>query len=106
MMENRVKVTINKKTYNIRGDVPPEYIVQLAEYVDSRMKEVSRSNLSVNVNQIAILAAINIADEFFQLREIDNDATELAERKTSDLIAMLDDGLIGDVFSSFGVKSG
>ncbi|MCX7679511.1 MAG: cell division protein ZapA [Spirochaetes bacterium] len=99
-MENRVKVKIFGSTYNIQGDAEPEYIVKLAEYVNEKMKEVSNNLPSGNQLQIAILAALNIADEYFQLRETKSHLISDLEKKTNALIHMLDEGLIGDVYSA------
>lgn len=99
-MEHKVKVKIFGNMYNIQGDAEPEYIVKLAEYVNEKMQEVSQNLPSGNSLQIAILAALNIADEYFQLREIKSNLISDLERKTSALIHLLDEGLIGDVYSA------
>ena len=97
-MESKAKVNIFGNTYNIKGDAPPEYIIQLAEYVDNRMREVSKNITDGNMIQIAILSALNIADEYFQIQEMNTEAPEAIEQKTKALITMLDEGLIGDIF--------
>ncbi|MDY6967619.1 MAG: cell division protein ZapA [Spirochaetota bacterium] len=97
-MESKAKVNIFGNTYNIKGDAPPEYIIQLAEFVDNRMKEVSNNITDANMIQIAILSALNIADEYFQLLEMNNEEPKAIEQKTNALITMLDEGLIGDFF--------
>ncbi len=99
VQENKVKVTIYGHTYNIQGDASPEYILQLADYVNGKMEEVGSSFSSANPVQIAILAALNIADEYFQVRDMKVHLTADLESKTKALISMLDEGLIGDVFS-------
>lgn len=97
-MESKVKVKIYGNTYSIQGDTSPEYILHLAEYVNDRMENISRNISNSNPLQIAILAALNIADEYFQLQEIKGDLSGEMEQKTKVLISMLDEGLIGDVF--------
>ncbi len=96
---NKVKVDIFGQTYTIRGDAPPEYILKLADYVNKKMEDVSNSNVSSNPTQIAILVALNIADEYHQLQELKTGAYSALEEKTEALISMLDEGLIGDIFS-------
>jgi len=98
-METKVKVNIHNNIYNIQGNAPPEYIVHLAEYVSDKMKDVSKFFSSASLEKIAILAALNIADEYFQLREIKLGENETIEEKTLALISMLDEGLIGDAFA-------
>jgi cell division protein ZapA len=98
-MENKVRVTIFGNTYNIQGDAPPEYILRLAAFVNEKMEEVSRSVRGANTLQTAILAALNIADEYHQMKDARIGITGALEQKTKALISMLDEGLIGDIFA-------
>lgn len=103
MDNNKVKITIYGNTYNIQGDAPPQYIKELAEYVNSKMEDVAGNITSGNVVQIAILAALNIADEYFQVKDSKPASTGALEQKTKALISLLDEGLIGDIFSGCGM---
>ena len=58
-----IRVEIYNQTYNIRSDGDSEYITQLAEFVDNRMREISSGTLTVDSLKVAILAALHIADE-------------------------------------------
>lgn len=98
-MESKVKVSIYGNEYSIMGDAEPEYILKLSEYIHNKMKEIGKTVSSGNTAQIAILAALNIADEYFQLQEIKGDITGEMEKKTNALISMLEEGLIGDIFT-------
>jgi cell division protein ZapA len=98
MESGKVKVNIYGQTYNIRGDAPPEYILELAEYVNGKMEEVSRNVTISNSLQIAILVALNIADEYYQLKKLNVGIEGVIEEKTREIISMLDEGLIGDIF--------
>ncbi len=100
-MESRVKVNIYGNDYSIVGEAEPEYVLKLAEFIDKKMKEIGKTLSSGNTAQIAILTALNVADEYFQLQEMkrEGDAGGEMEKKTRSLISMLDEGLIGDIFS-------
>lgn len=63
-----IRVEIYNQTYNIRSDGDNEYIMQLAEYVDGKMREISSGTLTVDSLKVAILAALHIADEYHQLK--------------------------------------
>ncbi len=97
--QNKVKVDIFGQTYTIRGDAPPEYILTLADYVHKKMEEVHLNNSSCNPTQVAILVALNIADEYFQLKDLKSNTDNVIEEKAKTLISMLDKGLIGDIYS-------
>lgn len=90
MSEQTIRVEIYNQTYSIRSDGDNEYIHDLAEYVDSKMREISSGTLTVDSLKVAILAALHIADEFYQLKyaQAQNDA-QLATR-SSECSEMLD----------------
>jgi cell division protein ZapA len=98
MQGRHVEVDIFGNRYNIQGDASAEYIRKLARFVDGKMEDVAKTMTSANLVQIAILAAMNIADEYFQLKEIDGTITRDISQKANALISMLEDGIIGDIF--------
>lgn len=61
-------VEIYGQTYNVRGEGDPAYLTELARFVDSRMRYVGSQVSSTDPMRIAILAALNIADEFLRYR--------------------------------------
>lgn len=63
-----IRVEIYNQTYNIRSDGDNEYILRLAEFVDSKMRDISSGTLTVDSLKVAILAALHIADEYHQLK--------------------------------------
>lgn len=99
MESGKVKVNIFGQTYSIRGDAPEEYILELAGYVNDKMEEVEKIVSNTNSLQIAILVALNIADEYFQLKKLNTGIEEVIGEKTREIISMLDEGLIGDIFA-------
>lgn len=62
-------VEIFGQTYNVRGEGDPDYLAELARFVDSRMREVAEKVTTADPAKIAILAALNIADEFSRFRK-------------------------------------
>jgi len=85
-----VKVEIYNQSYNIRGNGDPEYITQLAEFVDRRMRDVAAATLTVDSLKVAILAALHIADELHQLKKrYEQMDTQLAQ-KTAEYSELID----------------
>ena len=62
-----VRVEIFDQGYNLRGS-DPEYILKLAEYVDAKMRAVAEQTHTVDTARLAVLAALNIADEYHLLK--------------------------------------
>lgn len=63
-----IKVEIYDQVYNLRG-VDAEYITRLAEFVDSKMRSVAEQTSTVDSLRLAVLAALNIADEYHILKK-------------------------------------
>ena len=85
-MNNQVHVEIYGQKYTIRGDGEENYVNQLARYVDGKMQEVARSAANIPATKLALLAAINISDELFQLRQEKDGREKAIEKRTRDLI--------------------
>jgi cell division protein ZapA len=85
-----IRVEIYNQTYNIRSDGDSEYVINLAEFVDRRMREISSGTLTVDSLKVAILAALHIADELHRLKRLHEQAdTQLASR-SAECAEMLD----------------
>ncbi|MBZ0110941.1 MAG: cell division protein ZapA [Thermoanaerobaculia bacterium] len=77
--------------YTVRGDHDAERLEELAAKVDGDMRQIAKQLSTVDPTRIAILAALNIADELFQCRQrIDGDRTQMTER-----LVQLSDQLAG-----------
>ncbi len=64
-----VQVDIYNQTYNIRGELDAAYVAELAKYVDAKMREIAASARTVDSLRIAVLAALNIADDLHAFRQ-------------------------------------
>ncbi|MCQ2560666.1 MAG: cell division protein ZapA [Clostridia bacterium] len=69
---NTVAVKIYGQEYNISGEMPREYIMKVSDYVDSKMREIGEGYTG-SATAVAVLAAVNISDEYFK-READIEA--------------------------------
>jgi len=85
-----IRVEIYNQTYNIRSDGDTEYIIQLAEFVDSRMREISSGTLTVDSLKVAILAALHIADELHRLKNMHEQADSQLAARSTECAEMLD----------------
>jgi cell division protein ZapA len=71
MSEGRViPVEIHGQRYPIRSGLEPEYVAQLAAYVDEKMRTAGDSTPTGDSLRLAVIAALNIADELFRCRDI------------------------------------
>jgi len=72
----RATVEIFGQRLGLRADGDAARLQEVARFVDSRMREVADRSSSVDTVKIAVLTALNIADELFQERETDQDVRQ------------------------------
>lgn len=63
-----IRVEIYDQVYNLRG-VDADYITRLAQFVDGKMRNVAEQTSTIDSLRLAVLAALNIADEFHVLKK-------------------------------------
>ncbi len=89
-------VTIYGQTYHLRGNEDPAYLTQLASLVDRKMREVVEATGTAETLKVAILAALNIADECLQADRGDVAPTDSGtEERLARMVTMLDEALAG-----------
>lgn len=84
-----VRVEIFDQAYNLRGS-DPEYILKLAEYVDSKMRAVAEATNTIDTVRLAVLAALNIADEYHLLKKRQDGGTTDYQKRAHLLADALD----------------
>ncbi|WP_067619649.1 cell division protein ZapA [Alicyclobacillus acidiphilus] len=82
---NRVKVVIHGVEYTIRGSASERHIHEVARLVDQRMSEIAASSAYMDERRVAVLTAVNLADELHRLRQ-----------EYEELLAMLDERTRGE----------
>lgn len=86
-----IRIEIYNQTYSIRSiDGDSEYIMRLAEYVDGKMREISSKTLTVDSLKVAILAALQVADELHRLKNLHEKADEELASRSAECAEMLD----------------
>ena len=89
-----VRVEIFDQAYNLRGS-DPEYILKLAEYVDSKMRAVAEATNTIDTVRLAVLAALNVADEYHMLRRKQENGSNDYQKRALRLADALDE-VLGD----------
>lgn len=65
-----IKVNIYNQTYSLRSDGDGEYLKLLARIVDERMQAIASHTTVVDYARVAVLAALNIADELQRVKSV------------------------------------
>jgi len=87
-----VRVEIFDQVYNLRGS-DADYILKLADYVDSKMRAVSEQTSTVDSVRLAVLAALNIADEYHLLKRSTETRSPDVRQRATKLASALDEVL-------------
>lgn len=67
--KSRVTVMIMGEEYILKGCSTPEQMQRVGQHVDKLMKSLSEKNIQMSKHKVAILAALNLADELLKLKE-------------------------------------
>jgi len=68
-MKKALDVEILGQKFTISSDAEEGYMLRVADYVDGKMQEVMRASKPVAKSNVAMLAALNIADEYHRLKD-------------------------------------
>ncbi|GEO24234.1 cell division protein ZapA [Alicyclobacillus acidoterrestris] len=79
---NRVRVTIHGMEYTLRGSAPTSHLYAVAETVDKLMTEISNTSTYMDERRVAVLTALNLADELERLKKEYYDLLSLLDEKT------------------------
>jgi len=85
-----VTVTIYGHEYTLKGEADSDYVQKVALFVDRKMREVADSSTVASTAKVAILAAINIADELFRERQKRHEALATLDERTGQIAELLE----------------
>ena len=85
-----VNVEIHGQQYPIRSGLDPAYVAELATYLDEKMRLASRETPAGDTLKIAVMAALNIADEYFRSRDEGQRQHDGVAHRAGELERMLD----------------
>ncbi len=92
-MKNTVRVEILGREYSLRTEEGEERVKRIAQYLNEKLKSLSENTKTLSTLNLAILAAMDIANEYFQILDGQDDLSrkvEKIEKKSVRLIAMID----------------
>jgi cell division protein ZapA len=85
-----VQVEIYGQRYAVRSDLDPQYIAELAQYLDDKMTAAARELASTDPLRIAVIAALNISDELHRARADSAGADGRVRSRAAELERLLD----------------
>jgi cell division protein ZapA len=88
--QKSVTVKIYGQSYTLRGDTDENYVLKVASLVDQKMKEVAANSNLIVVDKVAILAAVNLADELLRERHGHSETLSKLEDRVAQAADFLD----------------
>jgi cell division protein ZapA len=85
-----VKVKILDQEYLIKSEEDSEQVYRIAEYVNEKLREIKDNTEGLSEKKVAILAALTIASEYFQLLKERDDLSANIRQRTKTLIYTID----------------
>ena len=89
-MKKEVEIKVMGQKFMVRSDSGDDYVNEVASFVDNKVTEIMKTSKSVASLNVAILAAMNIADEFLKYKAGKEKRFEEAQKKIKDLIELID----------------
>jgi len=84
-----IRVIIYDQEYHMKG-LDPEYIEMLAQFLDAKMRSIAGRSRTVDSLRVAVLAGLNIADEYHQLKAKYENTTKEVSQKVGEYNDVLD----------------
>lgn len=89
-----IPVDIQGQRYPIRSTLEADYVARLATYVDEKMRAAADTTPTGDALRLAVLAALNIADELFRCRDTNRDKDGRLAERAEELERLLDQVLM------------
>jgi cell division protein ZapA (FtsZ GTPase activity inhibitor) len=90
MEPQRLDIEILGQRYAIRSEAPPDYVRELVAYLEGRVSEIRGKAVGQDPSRFLVLAALDIVDELFRLREDRTKAEGDASARVGALLQLLD----------------
>ncbi|MFZ3329466.1 MAG: cell division protein ZapA [Candidatus Acidiferrales bacterium] len=88
-----MKIEIYDQVYNVNADGNEDYLQELAAYVDGKMRSVADATHMVDSLKVAVLAALNIADETFAMRKRQTEMEGPLRKRVEKCVSMVEKAL-------------
>ena len=89
-MKKKYHINILEQELSVLSDAGDDHVANVVRYVRDKMEQVREASSNINTLNIAILAALNIADEYLKLMVNDEKACNQLESRTESLISLMD----------------
>ena len=90
-MKNSHKITILGQELSVLSDSEDEQVANVVQFVNEKMEEVLQDRNGLKTLDVAILAALNISEDFLKLKEVHQQTCDQLECRSEKLIQLIED---------------
>ena len=90
-MKKQYQIRVLEQDISVLSDSGDEHVGAVVTYVNEKVTEIQKHAKAINILQVAILAALNIADEYFKLKGAKEDIYHQMESKSEQLIHLINE---------------
>ncbi len=90
MAAKSVEVSIMGQKFMVRSESDDNYVVEVAQFVNKKIADIIAKTKSVPSLNVVLLAAMNIADEYFKYKNKKDESFQQVEKKIAQMIEFID----------------
>jgi cell division protein ZapA len=89
-LKKRYDITILGQELAVSSDAESEQVASVVRFVNEKMEDIARSSDGLRTLDVAILAALNITEDFFKLKGVNQDLCEQLTHRSEKLIQLIE----------------
>lgn len=89
-MKKSFEVVLLNQKFNLKSESSEKYVQKVADYVNKKLFDIQEKTKSVSSLNVALLAALNIADDFFKMKTGDRDSADRAKVKIREILSYIE----------------
>jgi len=90
-LKKKYQIRVLGQDISVLSDSGDEHVEAVVSYVNDKVSEIQKSTKAINILQVAVLAALNIADEYFKLQGEKEDICHQMESRSEQLIHLINE---------------
>ncbi len=89
-MKKSFEVTLLNQKFSLKSETDEKYVQRVADYVNKKLFDIQDKTKSVSSLNIALLAALNIADDFFKIKHEGKEKVQEAKGKMKEILGLIE----------------
>lgn len=89
-MKKTFEVTLLNQKFNLKTDSDDRHVQKVSDYVNEKLFDIQEKTSSVSSLNVALLAALNIADDFIKIKGKKKDRSHEAKQKIKEIVSFID----------------